>query len=633
LRKQMDVILLGDPAQGGFRGYNSCGSNNDLAWGQSPLCYNYLVSNTGLTKRKGSAKDNATQIGASTGVTGLHRHFDGTDYHTFAKVGTRVYDVLDAGQSHFLMTAVTEAGDASNQMSAWSLTGGDLGNTNAGVLYWKLTWADTTATVSLYKNSDGAAGNLVAQGSGAAGSVALSEQNSSGLSGTVTVAAKVGDDATLAANTLTYPVLAAATEIDFESWAGYYLFADGVNLYAGTTGSPSAVTWLDENGDSTAGWTLMPTPAALVIHKEHLWWFDLNSSRVGFTARGYYDRVWENTVDANNYGSWVACDQDDGQYLTALIRVPIADCLMAFKRDKSFIITGDYDATVNTLDVRSGPACGAYSQKAVIAAPDGFVYWYGPAGIWRYRPDVGAACISRNKPLGLDIENDLQAIASAYREKCCLGYDQERQYLLFSYPYGTATANDRCLAFDTAKNEWMPIRSWSAARLCNYEDGTIHAGWSDAGYVKKLFTGYNDDGTAISAYYETRFYGRPQIECVLDSIRGRVTAGRSLTFGWQSDPGTAISGSVTFAYGAAPILLGNRENPGGTDTFTLGDESSPGSGSSLTNRDARIVADFARRVVAGQRFREMKFTFQESSSAAHSLDFIEARTYPRRMVV
>jgi hypothetical protein len=633
MRKQMGVILLGDPSQGGFRGYNSCGSNNDLPWGQSPLCYNYIVSNTGLAKRKGSAKDNAMEMGLATGVTGLHRHYDGSSYRTFFKVASRVWDLNATGHSDYLLTELIEAGDSADQCSSWVLVGGNSGNTNVGTLYWKLEDAAGTRTVSLYKDSGGAAGNLVAQGSRSGdGSIVLAEQNASGLSGAVVVAYTI-DDTDLASNTLRYPALAIGDEIEFESWASRYFFADGANLYSGTTGGASATTWLDENGDSTAGWTLLPTPAVLVLHKEHLWWFDKNSSRVGFTARNYHDRVFENTVDASNYGSWVACDADDGQYLTALVRLPLSDCLMAFKRDKSFIITGDYDTTSNTLAVRPGPAMGAYSQKAVAVSPDGFVYWYGPAGIWRYREDTGAICISRNKQASLDIESDLAAITSAYRNKCCMGYDYERHYVLFFYPHGTATANDRGLAFDTVKNEWMPIRNWSVARLCNFEDGTTHAGWSNAGYVKKLFTGYNDDGAAISCYYETKYYGRPQVESVLDSIRGRVTAGRALTFAWRSDPGTNISGSVIFAYGSAPTVLGDRNHPGGTGTFTLGDKTNPGSGTTLSDHDARVIADFARRMTAGQRFREMKFIFQESSVAAHSLDFIEARTYPRRLMV
>lgn len=98
---------------------------------------------------------------------------------------------------------VTEAGDASNQLSLWSISGATSSNTNAFVLYWKLVDAAGTRTVSVYKNSDGAAGNLVAEGSRVGdGAITLAAQNASGLTGAVTVAYS-GDDTTLAANTLT----------------------------------------------------------------------------------------------------------------------------------------------------------------------------------------------------------------------------------------------------------------------------------------------------------------------------------------------------------------------------------------------------------------------------------------------
>ena len=98
---------------------------------------------------------------------------------------------------------ITEAGDAANQLSAWVIIGDDMSNTDNGVLYWGLTNSGTTRTVELYKDSGAAAADLVASGSRTGdGSITLAEQNSSGISGSVTVA-YTGDDVTYAANTLT----------------------------------------------------------------------------------------------------------------------------------------------------------------------------------------------------------------------------------------------------------------------------------------------------------------------------------------------------------------------------------------------------------------------------------------------
>lgn len=96
---------------------------------------------------------------------------------------------------------ITEAGDASNQMSAWSIAGMTTANTNAGVLYWKLTDSAGDRTVKLYKDSAGL--NEVATGTRTGdGVVTLTESNSSGITGSVTVAYS-GDDTTVSDNTLT----------------------------------------------------------------------------------------------------------------------------------------------------------------------------------------------------------------------------------------------------------------------------------------------------------------------------------------------------------------------------------------------------------------------------------------------
>lgn len=100
----------------------------------------------------------------------------------------------------------SEAGDASTQLSGWTFSGYSLSNTDALKLYWNLSNSGTTRTVSAYKDSAKAAANLVAQGTRTGdGIVTLAAQNTSGLSGSVTVAYTIDD--TDAANILTFATL------------------------------------------------------------------------------------------------------------------------------------------------------------------------------------------------------------------------------------------------------------------------------------------------------------------------------------------------------------------------------------------------------------------------------------------
>lgn len=613
---------IGAPEHGSFNGGLWIGfSNNDLQPNESPEMYNYLVDDSGLTKCPGCAKDNATQIGSGTGTTGLFRFYNGSAYKTFAKIGTRIYDVASTGYSHFLNTDVTEAGDASNQCSSWVLVGGDLNNTNAGVLYWKLTDAAGTRTVSVYKNSDGAAGNLVAQGSRSGdGEVSLAEQNSSGLTGAVTVA-YTGDDTDLASNTLTYAALTAATVVQWASWFGRYFYADEVNLYAGTTGSPTAITFADEDGNPVS-WASAPYPKSPVVHKEHLWFIDARAAndggtRIVFTKTDYYDRLYHSGTD---YVSYVNCDKNDGFPLVGLVRLP-SDELMAFKNgnNKTYLITGDYQGTAaNTLNPRPGPPAGAFSQSAIDVGPDGFVRWCGLSGVWEYRRDVGSRHISRPIDYGLSL------VSSANQPKIRVKHTtyQGRLYLVVSYA-STGTTNNRCFIADVGRRGrldqpcWVQRRSWGAADLYVYEDGTLHAGWADTGYVKKLFYGANDDGSAIACLYKTKYF--TWVHGVVHALRylrfgGRTSAG-TITITYLGDVASGASGTVDIEQPATGTALGE---------FLLGTSALVGV------EDLLNYGTFDDRPPGGQCFREIQFSFSESSSSAHSIDFLEVTAAPVR---
>lgn len=99
-------------------------------------------------------------------------------------------------------TELTEAGDASNQMTNWKLESITTGNSNNYVLYWSLSNSGATRTVSVYKAAAKLSGDLVAQGSRSGnGTLTLTEQNNSGVSGSVDVTFTIDD--TDAANLLT----------------------------------------------------------------------------------------------------------------------------------------------------------------------------------------------------------------------------------------------------------------------------------------------------------------------------------------------------------------------------------------------------------------------------------------------
>ncbi|GIW60237.1 MAG: hypothetical protein KatS3mg087_1303 [Patescibacteria group bacterium] len=135
------------------------------------------------------------------------------------------------GQPSVSNADITESGDTAGVLSNWSLTGVRVGyNTdNAAKLYVTLDADAPSAgqnTVSLYK--DAARTQLVAQGIGGDNTtITLSEQNSSGLSGSVDIGAASADNSNieLTLNKITYNFAALPTR-KFTTF-----ITDGTDMY------------------------------------------------------------------------------------------------------------------------------------------------------------------------------------------------------------------------------------------------------------------------------------------------------------------------------------------------------------------------------------------------------------------
>jgi hypothetical protein len=504
----MGKLIIGDPATGGFSGgvrYDI--SNNDLKPNESPMMWNYLISDSGLRKRTGSLSDHEVSLcddSSDYPITGLYRFFDGTNFKTFAKCGPTVYDVKAAG-------AHTEIATGLNM-----------------------------------------------------------------------------DD-----------------EIQFASWFGRYFFVDGNDLWSGTDGVATKVTFLDEDGTALGG--ELPKGKSILLHNQRLW-LTYNAARrtyVYFSETDYYDR-WRSL-------GWVACDRDDGKKITGFIED--RDKVVSFKRNQMYFILGDY--TLGNLAVVPGPAVGAYDQKTILRCPDGFVRFYGPNGVWQYADSTGAVNISQGK-----VDAELKRIPQARREQVCAGFF-DRYYILF-YPSGDG-ANDRALAYDIYLNCWIPLRGWNVTCCYNFEDETLHAGWATGGKIKQLFTdASHDDGEEIEASWTSKYFGQPGVVNALDRIRVNVRTGQSLTISYNSDPGERTANTVSFYVPDIGTYLGNDNRPelGG---FQLGDDEIPGDGDVLVSDEELGIGheEYNDRLQGGETFREIQFTLYEKSTNPQEIDFVE----------
>jgi hypothetical protein len=193
---------------------------------------------TGVTRK-------VMMLGDSTGswwLPELVNLFDG-DAMAITTVGTRrliyadadgtsrtTYHEAEAGYRWSLWygTHLYESGDASSQLSGWNLTGLTAASSNYSRLYYRLTDTAGTRLVEVFNSSGGAAGNRICYGSRSGdGVVALGPDNSSGVSGSVTVAYTV-DDTDLASNTLIVNNFLNSGTWDF----GQYLTDSSISLSA-----------------------------------------------------------------------------------------------------------------------------------------------------------------------------------------------------------------------------------------------------------------------------------------------------------------------------------------------------------------------------------------------------------------
>jgi hypothetical protein len=610
--------VIGQPETGGFKGVKLGVSNNDLQPGESSNMFNYFANDQGLTKREGFLSDNEVELfSAGVGITGLFRFYDGASYRTFAKCGTKVYDLNSSVFSPFLLTSVVEAGDASNQLSNWILVGGSDLNVD---IHWQLTNSSTTRTVDIYYGSTVNPVFLMATGSRTGdGTITLDAVGTWGLSGSVSVV-YTGDDTDLANNTLTFPSLTAADEIEFVSWWGKYFFTDGTDIYFGTTGGATLLSLLDENGVAISG--VHPHGKTPVVHQERMWLTrDPNyPTRVYFSMGDYYDRF--HTNGGVDVASWVSCDRDDGQAITGMIRYN--GRLFVTKRHKTYWIIGepsDVFPFSGTLQVISGPPSGAYDQKTLVDCPDGFLRWFGPDGVWQYSDSTGAVNISAN------IYDELKDISETNKAKCAVGWFGH--YFVLTYPNtDNGTYNDRTMVFDTYRGQWYPMDGLIMSRMIRYEDNTLHAGSSSEGHVYTMFTGNTDNDVDISCYFKTRMECNiPGFEQCLRSIQiMNLKDGQSVTIRWNANQDSPASGSVTDTFSFIGTYLGE---------FQLGDEDIPDDGDLLVSEDELDTSSTSplHRVDNTNRFRSIYFEIEETGPTPHSFDYLEIKSTITREVL
>jgi len=147
-------------------------------------------------RRTKEARNIATLL---IGTNDFGRSTVDTVVNATAALTTLIQNIMKDGWELYLMTyfpangdELEDKGDASSQLSNLDLTEMDSQNSDAGILYWELT--DTAGTRKFSLFSDVAKTALVVEGTLVGdGTITLTEQNNSGMSGSIDIAFTVDD--------------------------------------------------------------------------------------------------------------------------------------------------------------------------------------------------------------------------------------------------------------------------------------------------------------------------------------------------------------------------------------------------------------------------------------------------------
>ena len=263
-----------------------------------------------------------------------------------------------------------------------------------------------------------------------------------------------------------------------------------------------------------------PPPTVSMAYNTPSDW-EINGAPEGFAvvSRGLDQRLiawrrdlwWASAL--NNGLDWFNVDGSPVQ-LTGAQRndikavVTLFDFTVFFTPTNAFFYTGSFPSTFR-LNKMVGTGCR--SPKSIITLGDDVFLWsqFGPTSLSRI--DIGADIKStpmsvKVAPIVYGTNLDRWDLISSY-------LDLNNQRIVWAYPSAPGvTANDECLIFqytirspDGSIGAWSKYRGWSIVDAVRSKDEDIHALFND-GTVGTLSTGNTDNGTPISATYESAFF-------------------------------------------------------------------------------------------------------------------------------
>ena len=287
-----------------------------------------------------------------------------------------------------------------------------------------------------------------------------------------------------------------APTADDDEYVGAVVFEDELFISSknGNTYSFDGTTWTAITDSNLTGASPeFPQAAALETHYERVWAANLFNNSVEYASRVHYSNVGDaKTWDA---ADWIDVDPDDGYVITGL--KVFGSNLMIFKETAVYALAGSDENTFSLYPLDR--SIGTTAPETIRAEGDRLIFFDPLSGVWQFD---GAGFDKLDDKINLYLLGGIN-ITEAHKSS---GFIWQGKYYL-SVPWGSATEPDATFVIDLRTGAWTKYtygaRCWVNRVDDVYATGMRSLTGSDKAGVYTMFTGLNDDGSAIASHIET----------------------------------------------------------------------------------------------------------------------------------
>lgn len=386
--------------------------------------------------------------------------------------------------------------------------------------------------------------------------------------------------------------------------------------YLGTVGT--GITTYDDQGQDTPSSTILPpegnstggqkgTMIIYALARLFIAGDTDNPSRLYYSAGGTQVEDFSSAYG----GGWIDVSKNDGDKITGISF--FQNKIVVFKR-KSVWQFSFTDSGLPQLELITNEI-GSESFRTVrmvnndlwfLAQKDGRARVYSIGNVKNYFN----ALRTTEQSLKISAGSHLDSVNMAQLSNACAYYF--RNLYVLSVAQGDSTTNDRCYVFDTRFNAWV---GWwdgiNANAFFSYEDASgveeLYSCSETTGYVVKMFTGTDDNGTAIAWKVQTKNFNQKLFD-QYKFYRNPVfwfkdVAGGSIT-GYIINDGLFTSG----AFNIGPLISGIGPGFDYPGTFAAGD--------SLGASTTSAQSDQPTEIIINKIARSLKFELDDTNASS-----------------